>query len=318
MVDAINLNAANTVTAYEIVLSAIDNLYIKLGDLEVRLLEKDVASNGSVPTFQVNISGLTWIQDLLKDFGVDLSGVKDLFDNLKEGSMNIGSSNTLLRGIVLRLLNSLVVKGFSYTEPASYVTETTSGGETGGETGGNTDEGSFDISKLGPILEDVVRYIEMFKFNRVDKDTLTLTVNETNMNGAGVSFEATAKVTRDTDDTLDSLTLSLGANGLVINGSDDVDTTLKMVKGWPLLQIGGDDSLFKAAINAVVVDNRTGVADADKKDMNLTIGLNLLSIGYGVVPKVDEANGQITSANFGSLFSNPNLAISVNSTTATE
>ena len=309
MVDAINLNAANTVTAYEIVLSAIDNLYIKLGDLEVRLLEKEVASNGSVPTFQVNISGLTWIQDLLKQFGVNLSGVQDLFDNLKEGSMNIGSSNTLLRGIVLRLLNGLVVKGFSYTEPASYVTETTSGGETGGETGGDSDGGSFDISKIGPILEEVVRYIEMFKFNRVDKDTLTLTVNETDMNGAGVSFDATAKVTRDTDDTLESLTLSLGADGLVINGSDDVDTTLKMVEGWPLLQIGGDGNLFKAAINAVVVDNRTGVADADKKDMNLTIGLNLLSIGYGVVPKVEKT--QITAENFDTLFDNTNLSISV-------
>ena len=77
------------------------------------------------------------------------------------------------------------------------------------------------------------------------------------------------------------------------------------------MQIGGEGNLFKAAINAVVVDNRTGVADADKKDMNLTIGLNLKGIGYGVVPKVDKANGQITSANFGDLFSNTNLSISV-------
>lgn len=357
MVDAINLDSGQTVTAYEIVLSAIDNLYIKLGDLEVRMTDKDVAANGTVPTFEVNISGLTWIQDLLKDFGVDLSGVKELFDNLKEGEMNIGSSNSLLRGIVLRLLSGLVVKGFSYQEPASYVTETTSGGETGGETGGDSsDGGSFDISKIGPILEDVVRYIEMFKFNRVDKDTLTLTVNEKDMNGAGVSFDATAKVTRDTDDTLESLTLSLGTAGLVINGSDDVDTTLKMVDGWPLLKIGGEGNLFKAAINAVVKDERDikegtdaegikfyyldkngngkydepvkndkgelvgdeiiDAATAKSKDMNLTIGLNLKGIGYGVVPKVGVT--QITEANFGSLFSNPNLAISANSTTATE
>ena len=79
------------------------------------------------------------------------------------------------------------------------------------------------------------------------------------------------------------------------------------------MQIGGEGNLFKAAINAVVVDNRTGVADADKKDMNLTIGLNLKGIGYGVVPKVDEATGQgqITAETFGDLFSNTNLSISV-------
>ena len=150
----------------------------------------------------------------------------------------------------------------------------------------------------------------MFKFDRTDKNTLKLTVDEDDMNGAGVSFEATASVTRDADDAVDSLTLSLGTAGLVINGSDDVDTTLKMVAGADyILKVGGDGNLFSAAINAVVVDNRTGVADADKKDMNLTIGLNLKGIGYGVVPKVGVT--QITESNFGDLFSNTNLSISV-------
>lgn len=312
MVKAINLDENETVNAYETVLSAIDNLYIKLGDLEVRMVSKSVDTDGTVPTFRVNISGLSWIQNLLTSFGVDLSGVSDLFESLNEGEMNIGSDSPV-RGVVLGLLKGLVVKGFQYDKPATSVTETSSGegsGEGSGESSGEGSGSSF-------ALTDIIKYIDMFKFNRTDKNTLKLTVDEDDMNGAGVKFEATASVTRDADDTVDSLTLSLGADGLVINGSDDVDTTLKMVEGSDyILKVGGDGNLFSAAINAVVVDNRTGVADADKKDMDLTIGLNLKGIGYGVVPKVGVQ--QITNDNFSNLFSNTNLAISVNSTTATE
>ena len=132
----------------------------------------------------------------------------------------------------------------------------------------------------------------------------------------------------------------------MIKGSDKVNTTLKMVEGADyILKVGGDDNLFSAGINAVVEDKRdikegtdaegnkfyyldkngngkydepvkndkgelVGDEIVEKKNMNLTIGLNLLSIGYGVVPKVEKT--PITAENFGSLFSNTNLAITVN------
>ena len=254
----------------------------------------------------------------LLDTFLDDEAMETVGGIIGEGALISGDMGTLerpanLAGLPIASVLSTIIKvngvaDLGTVEAWAPYVEPSTGGDNTGDNTGNSGEGGFDISKLGPILEDVVRYIEMFKFNRVDKDTLTLTVNETNMNNAGVSFEATAKVTRDAD-AVDSLTLSLGADGLVINGSDDVDTTLKMVDGWPLLKIGGEGNLFKAAINAVVVDNRTGVADADKKDMNLTIGLNFKGIGYGVVPKVGVT--QITESNFGDLFSNPALSISV-------
>ena len=311
MVKAINLNEDETVTAYEIVLSAIDNLYIKLGNLEVSLRSKTVNENGTV-NFAVDLAGLSWIRTLLEEgFGVNLGSASEIFDALSDGENKEIGSTSMVRGIVLGLLKGLVVKGFQYDEPATFVTETSSGEDSGEGSGEGSGASSGEGSGSSFALTDIIKYIDMFKFDRTDKNTLKLTVDEDDMNGAGVKFEATASVTRDADDAVDSLTLSLGETGLVINGSDDVDTTLKMVEGYDyILKVGGDGNLFSAAINAVVVDNRTGVADADKKDMNLTLGLNLKGIGYGVVPKV--SNTQITAENFGSLFSNTNLAITVN------
>ena len=354
MVDAINLDTRDTVNAYDIILGAIDNLYIKLGDLEVRMISKTVdETTGKVTNFTVNLDHLDFIEKLLPQFGVDLSGMEELFKLLRPAAgstgkeIDLGSSS--IKNIVCGLLSGLVLKNVAYDDPEVYYEETTkpSGGEGSGEGSGESSGTSGSTTNPGTILDEITKYIKMFQFNRTDKNTLKLTVNEDDMNGAGVKFEATASVTRDADDTVNSLTLSLGADGLAIKGSDNVNTTLKMVDGWPLLQIGGEGNLFKAAINAVVEDERDikegtdaegikfyyldkngngkydepvkndkgelvgdeiiDAATAKSKDMNLTIGLNLKGIGYGVVPK----GKQITKDNFGELFSNTNLAISV-------
>ena len=310
---AINFGTGkNTV---DVVLSMIDKLYLNISDDKGGLTVIKTGAttynvDGTVNDFPIVIKGISWLGELLGSFlkGEALETVKDL---IGEGALISGDMGTLERPsnladlpIATVLSTMITVKGVAdldkVTAWAPYVEPSTGGDNTGDNTG-NSNEGGFDISKLGPILEDVVRYIEMFKFNRVDKDTLTLTVNETNMNNAGVKFEATAKVTRDTDDTLKSLALTLGTDGLVINGSDKVNTTIKMVDGWPLLQIGGEGNLFKAAVSV----SQTGT----NSPLNLTLGINLKKVGYGLV------NSYITTdEQFEAMFSEANEKLFISST----
>lgn len=309
------INFSGEKNTVDVVLSMIDKLYLNISNDEggltvIKAGETTYNENGTVKNFPIVIQGISWLGNLLDTF-LDDEAMATVGELIGPGALISGDMGTLaspanLAGLPIdSVLSSMItVKGVAdldaVTAWAPYVEPSTGGDNTGDNTG-DSDEGGFDISKLGPILEDVVRYIEMFKFNRVDKDTLTLTVNETNMNNAGVSFEATAKVTRDTDDTLKSLTLSLGADGLVINGSDKVNTTIKMVDGWPLLQIGGEGNLFKAAVSV----SQTGTTSP----LNLTLGINLEKVGYGLV------NSYITTdAEFQAMFSEANEKLFISST----
>ena len=308
------INFSGEKNTVDVVLSMIDKLYLNISDNEggltvIKAGETTYKENGTVDNFPIVIKGISWLGNLLDTF-LDDKAMETVGELIGPGALISGDMGTLaspanLAGLpIASILGGLIkVNGVAdlgtVTDWAPYVEPSTGGDNTGDNTG-NTDEGGFDISKLGPILEDVVRYIEMFKFNRVDKDTLTLTVNETNMNNAGVKFEATAKVTRDAD-AVDSLTLTLGADGLVINGSDKVNTTIKMVEGWPLLQIGGEGNLFKAAVSV----SQTGTASP----LNLTLGINLKKVGYGLV------NSYITTdAEFQAMFSEANEKLFISST----
>lgn len=306
------INFSGEKNTVDVVLSMIDKLYLNISDDKGGLTVIKAGDtqynpeNGKVSNFPIVIQGIDWLGNLLDTF-LDDKAMETVGELIGPGALISGDMGTLaqpanLAGLpIASILGGMIkVNGVAdldaVTAWAPYV-EPSTGGDN---TGDSSDEGSFDISKLGTILEDVVRYIEMFKFNRVDKDTLTLTVNEKNMNGAGVSFEATAKVTRDAD-AVDSLTLSLGANGLVINGSDKVNTTIKMVEGWPLLQIGGEGNLFKAAVSVA----QTGT----NSPLNLTLGINLEKIGYGLV------NSYITTdAEFQAMFSEANEKLFISST----
>ena len=309
------INFSGEKNTVDVVLSMIDKLYLNISDNEggltvIKAGETTYKENGTVDNFPIVIKGISWLGNLLDTF-LDDKAMETVGELIGPGALISGDMGTLaspanLAGLPIASVLSTMIKvnGVAdlgtVTAWAPYVEPSTGGDNTGDNTG-NTDEGGFDISKLGPILEDVVRYIEMFKFNRVDKDTLTLTVNETNMNNAGVKFEATAKVTRDTDDTLKSLALTLGADGLVINGSDKVNTTIKMVDGWPLLQIGGEGNLFKAAVSV----SQTGTTSP----LNLTLGINLKKVGYGLV------NSYITTdAEFQAMFSEANEKLFISST----
>lgn len=307
---AINFDAGkNTV---DVVLSMIDKLYLNISNDEggLTVIKTGATSyndDGTVKDFPIVIQGISWLGNLLDTF-LDDKAMETVGELIGEGALISGDMGTLERPANLAglpigsVLGGLIkVNGVAdldaVTAWAPYV-EPSKGDDN---TGDSSDGGSFDISKLGPILEDVVRYIEMFKFNRTDKDTLTLKVDEKNMNGAGVKFEATAKVTRDTDDTLKSLALSLGADGLVINGSDKVNTTIKMVEGWPLLQIGGEGNLFKAAVSVA----QTGT----NSPLNLTLGINLKKVGYGLVNSYITTNEQ-----FEAMFSEENEKLFISST----
>ena len=309
------INFSGEKNTVDVVLSMIDKLYLNISNDEGGLTVIKAGEtqynpeNGKVSNFPIVIQGISWLGNLLDTF-LDDEAMKTVGELIGEGALISKDMGTLqdpanLAGLpIASVLGGMIkVNGVADLDAveawAPYVEPSTGGDNTGGNTG-DSDEGGFDISKLGPILEDVVRYIEMFKFNRVDKDTLTLTVNETNMNGAGVKFEATAKVTRDAD-AVNSLTLSLGADGLVINGSDKVNTTIKPVAGWPLLQIGGEDNLFKAAVSV----SQTGTASP----LNLTLGINLKKVGYGLV------NSYITTdAEFEAMFSEENEKLFISST----
>ena len=310
---AINFDAGkNTV---DVVLSMIDKLYLNISNDEggltvIKAGETTYNEDGTVKNFPIVIQGISWLGNLLDTF-LDDKAMETVGELIGPGALISGDMGTLaspanLAGLPIARVLSTVIKvngvaDLGAVEAWAPYVEPSTGGDNTGDNTGDSDEGGFDISKLGPILEDVVRYIEMFKFNRVDKDTLTLTVNETNMNNAGVKFEATAKVTRDDADAVDSLTLSLGADGLVINGSDKVNTTIKPVAGWPLLQIGGEGNLFKAAVSV----SQTGTTSP----LNLTLGINLEKVGYGLV------NSYITTeAQFEAMFSEANEKLFISST----
>ena len=311
---AINFGAGkNTV---DVVLSMIDKLYLNISDNEGGLTVIKAGetqynpATGEVSNFPIVIQGISWLGNLLDTF-LDDKAMETVGELIGPGALISGdmgtleepanlASLTMIDSVLGGLIKVNGVADLGAVEAWAPYVEPSTGGDNTGDNTGDSGEGGFDISKLGPILEDVVRYIEMFKFNRVDKDTLTLTVNEKDMNGAGVSFEATAKVTRDAD-AVDSLTLSLGAAGLVINGSDKVNTTIKPVAGWPLLQIGGEGNLFKAAVSV----SQTGTASP----LNLTLGINLEKVGYGLV------NSYITTdAEFEAMFSEANKKLFISST----
>lgn len=308
---AINFGAGkNTI---DVVLSMIDKLYLNISNDEGGLTvikageTKYDEKTGKVSNFPIVIQGVSWLGNLLDTF-LDDEAMETVGGIIGEGALISGDMGTLerpanLAGLPIDDVLSTMIKvnGVAdldaVTAWAPYV-EPSKGDDNTGEGSG---ESSGEGSGTSFALTDIIKYIDMFKFDRTDKDTLKLTVDEDDMNGAGVKFEATASVTRDADGTVDSLTLSLGADGLVINGSDKVNTTIKTVDGWPLLKIGGEGNLFKAAVSV----SQTGT----DSPLNLTLGINLKKVGYGLV------NSYITTnEEFEAMFSKENEKLFISST----
>ena len=308
---AINFGAGkNTI---DVVLSMIDKLYLNISNDEGGLTvikageTKYDEKTGKVSNFPIVIQGVSWLGNLLDTF-LDDEAMETVGGIIGEGALISGDMGTLerpanLAGLPIDDVLSTMIKvnGVAdldaVTAWAPYVEPSKGDDNTGEGSGESSGEGSGSSF----ALTDIIKYIDMFKFDRTDKDTLKLTVDEDDMNGAGVKFEATASVTRDADGTVDSLTLSLGADGLVINGSDKVNTTIKTVDGWPLLKIGGEGNLFKAAVSV----SQTGT----DSPLNLTLGINLKKVGYGLV------NSYITTnEEFEAMFSKENEKLFISST----
>ena len=312
-VPAINLDKSELVTAYELILTAVDNLYIKLGKIEIKLVDKTLDEDGIVDKFVVELTNASGISELLTTFGVKLEGfAADLISKLTEGKIDFArqaSVGTAIRNIVLDMLSGLVLNNVQYSEPDDYFDETSEETPAGNnEAAAKETKAADSEADAMDVIGQIADYIKMFKFDR-DGDKVSVSIDNAKMNGAEIDFDATATALRGEDKKVNGIKLELGETGLVINGSDKVNTTIKLDKP---LQIGGTGNLFSGQVTAEVKDTRDNKEGGDKS-MNLTIGIDLDGIGYGVVPKVVNNNGQISGvidgAKFNELFNNKNLAI---------
>ena len=256
-VPAINLDKSELVTAYELILTAVDNLYLKLGEIEIKLVDKTLDEDGIVNKFVVDLTNASGISELLTTFGVKLEGIAaQIVGSLQEGEMDLARQSSLgntIRGLVLDMLSGFVLNNVQYSEPDGYFDETSEETPAGNNEAAakETKAADSEVDAMG-VIGQIADYIKMFKFDR-DGDKVSVSIDNAKMNGAVIDFDATASALRGEDNKVNGLKLELGETGLVINGSDKVNTTIKLDKP---LQIGGTGNLFSGLISAQVVDTR--------------------------------------------------------------
>ena len=333
MTVAINFDAGSR-NAVDVIYEVIDSLYLRLdtGDGKAFELSKAGATvtnseTGKVTNFPINISGIANLKNLLGSLlPADAMNTVNTVLGIVSGD---GNNINLATLDVSQVIGGLIkVKGVSDTKPTDWQVHKDE--ESKDEAAAKETKAADSEVDAMDVIGQIADYIKMFKFDRTDKDTLKLTVDEENMNGAGVNFEATASVTRDADGTVNSLKLELGETGLVIKGSDKVNTTIKLDKP---LQIGGTNNLFSVQVTAEVDDTRdikegqdaegntiyyidkngngkydepvkndkgelVGDEIASDKSMKLTLGLDVKKLGYGIVRDLVE-----NETEFNSLFS---------------
>ena len=231
---------------------------------------------GRVTTFPINISGIANLKNLLGSLLP--AGAMNTVNTILNIVSGDGENINLATLDVSQVIGGLIeIKGVSDTKPTDWQEHKDE--ESKDEAAAKETKAADSEVDAMDVIGKIADYIKMFKFDRTDKDTLKLTVDEENMNGAGVNFEATASVTRDADGTVNSLKLELGETGLVIKGSDKVNTTITLDKP---LQIGGTNNLFSVQVTAKVDDTRDNKEGGDKS-MKLTLGLDVKKLGYGIV-----------------------------------
>ena len=301
-VPAVKLGSGITgATAYDAILAMIDNLYISLTTLdengaatgtplEVAFLRKTVAADGQVTEFRVTLKNVSSIQTILTGLGVDLSSMSDLFAALGDTGADGASidKNSLVGGMVVSMLNGLV-KGVSFDKPSEW---TVQAADADAQTDVAQADGGFDF---GGLIDQIMGYIDIFK---PDVDTAAgsanITVDNQVINGATISFNATGSLLKDEAGNVNGVQLELTEEGLVIVGSDKVTTTVTLDKP---LKVGGEDNLFSAQVTTT----QTGA----EKPLNMTIGIDLNAIGYGIV-----GEEPITAENFASMFEDTAFSVS--------
>lgn len=313
---AINFGAGRN--AVDVIYEVIDSLYLRLdtGDGKAFELSKAGATvtdpeTGKVTAFPINISGIANLKNLLGSLlPADAMNTVNTVLGIVSGD---GNNINLATLDVSQVIGGLIkIKGVSDTKPTDWQEHKDE--ESKDEPAAKETKAADDEVDAMAVIGQIADYIKMFKFDR-DGDSVSVSIDNAEMNGAVIDFDATASALRDADKKVNGLKLELGETGLVIKGSDKVNTTIKLDKP---LQIGGDGNLFSVQVTAEVDDTRdikegqdakgntvyyldkngngkydepvkndkgelVGDEIVSDKSMKLTLGLDVKKLGYGIV-----------------------------------
>lgn len=332
MTVAINFDADSR-DAVDVIFEMIDSLYLRLdtGDGKAFELSKAGATvtdpeSGKVTKFPINISGITHLKSLLGSLLPESAmGTVNTILGIVSGE---GNNIDLPVSIVSNTIGGLIeIKGVSDTKPTDWQEHKDE--ESKDEAAAKETKAADDEVDAMGVIGQIADYIKMFKFDR-DGDKVSVSIDNANMNGAVIDFDATASALRGEDKKVNGLKLELGETGLVIKGSDKVNTTIKLDKP---LQIGGTGNLFSVQVTAEVDDTRdikegqdaegntiyyldkngngkydepvkndkgelVGDEIVSDKSMKLTLGLDVKKLGYGIVRGIVQ-----NATDFNNLFS---------------
>ena len=313
---AINFGAGRN--AVDVIYEMIDSLYLRLdtGDGKAFELSKAGATvtnseTGKVTAFPINISGIANLKSLLGSLLP--AGAMNTVNTILNIVSGDGNNINLATLDVSQVIGGLItVKGVSDTKPTDWQEHKDE--ESKDEAAAKeTKAADSEVDAMG-VIGQIADYIKMFKFDRVG-DSVSVSIDNANMNGAVIDFDATASALRGEDKKVNGIKLELGETGLVIKGSDKVNTTIKLDKP---LQIGGTGNLFSVQVTAEVDDTRdikegedaegntiyyldkngngkydepvkndkgelVGDEIVSDKSMKLTLGLDVKKLGYGIV-----------------------------------
>ena len=276
---------ADSRDAVDVIFEMIDSLYLRLdtGDGKAFELSKAGAtvtgSDGKVDEFPINISGIAGLKSLLGSLlPADAMGTVNKILDIVSGD---GEDINLATYNVSNIIGGMItVNGVSDTKPTDWQEHKDE--ESKDEAAAKETKAADDEVDAMDVIGQIADYIKMFKFDRVG-DSVSVSIDNANMNGAVIDFDATASALRGEDKKVNGLKLELGETGLVIKGSDKVNTTITLDKPLQIGgQISGKDNLFSVQVTAKVEDTRDNKEGGDKS-MNLTLGLDVKKLGYGIV-----------------------------------
>lgn len=317
---AINFDAGSR-NAVDVIFAMIDSLYLSISDSTggLTIVKNGVATfdeYGMLKSFPATITGIGWLTNLLDAFLDDeaMATVGQIIgeNGILQGDLNNGDLGSYRGAIVTALTKMIKINGVSDTKPTDWQEHKDE--ESKDEAAAKETKAADDEVDAMDVIGQIADYIKMFKFDR-DGDKVSVSIDNANMNGAVIDFDATASALRGEDNKVNGLKLELGETGLVIKGSDKVNTTIKLDEP---LQIGGDGNLFSVQVTAEVDDTRdikegqdaegntiyyidkngngkydepvkndkgelVGDEIVSDKSMKLTLGLDVKKLGYGIV-----------------------------------
>lgn len=295
---AINFGAGRN--AVDVIFEMIDSLYLSISDSTggltiVKNGESTFDELGMLKSFPATITGIGWLTNLLGAFLDDeaMATVGEIIgeNGILKGDLTNGDLGSY-RGAIVTALNEMIkINGVSDTKPTDWQEHKDE--ESKDEAAAKETKAADSEVDAMDVIGEIADYIKMFKFDR-DGDSVSVSIDNANMNGAVIDFDATASALRGEDKKVNGIKLELGETGLVIKGSDKVNTTIKLDKP---LQIGGTGNLFSVQVTAEVDDTRD-IKEGGDKSMKLTLGLDVKKLGYGIVRDLVQ-----NATDFNNLFS---------------